>query len=64
MLSTTFDDYRYPGQPEVLSTTVGAPDNWRSHDALPKIVVQKSNEFSIPRGGGHSIAKNTGGLAR
>ena len=42
------------------STTVGAPDNWRSHDALQKTVVQKPNEFSIPRGG-HSIVKNTGG---
>ena len=54
-----FDNCRYPGQPEVLSTTVGAPDNWRSHDALPKIVVQKPNQFSIPRG--HSIVKNMGG---
>ena len=43
----------------MLSTTVGAPDNWRSHDALQKTVVQKPNEFSIPRG--HSIVKNTGG---
>ena len=47
----------------MLSTTVGAPDNWRSHDALQKTVpVQKPNEFSICRGALYTtIVKNTGG---
>ena len=31
------DNCRYSQQLEVLSTTVGAPGNWRSHDALQKL---------------------------
>ena len=47
----------------MLSITGDTLDNCRCSRQLEiplKAVVQKPNEFSIPRGG-HSIAKNTGG---
>ena len=55
----TLDNWRCFGQVEVLSITGDVIDNWRYFGQLSvllttgdpmKTVVQKPNEFSIPRG--------------